>query len=107
MLYTFLPGDDAAGFVTDSVGAGAVGAAGAGVRVAVTGGSSEAVADVALVFGGGGGGVEGVANRVPDNLAGLNALSQSAYEAPAPNPVDNQMGHVRPVYEYQNERFVP
>jgi hypothetical protein len=64
------------GFVTDSVGAGAAGATGAGV--AVTGGNSEAVAAAALVFGGRGAGVVGTANRVPDNLCGLNALSQSA-----------------------------
>lgn len=34
--------------------------------------------------------------RVPDILAGLNERSQSAYAAPAPKPVDNAMGHVRP-----------
>jgi len=32
--------------------------------------------------------------RVPGILAGLNDLSQSAYAAPAPNPVDSAMGHV-------------
>lgn len=34
--------------------------------------------------------------RVPGILAGLKERSQSAYAAPAPNPVDSAMGHVRP-----------
>ena len=34
---------------------------------------------------------------VPGTRAGLNDRSQSAYAAPAPNPVDNAIGHVRPV----------
>jgi len=36
--------------------------------------------------------------RVPGILAGLKERSQSAYAAPAPNPVDSAMGHVRPVW---------
>ena len=35
--------------------------------------------------------------RVPGILAGLNERSQSAYAAPAPNPVVSAIGHARPV----------
>jgi hypothetical protein len=35
---------------------------------------------------------------VPGILAGLKERSQSAYAAPAPKPVDNAIGHVRPMY---------
>jgi len=34
--------------------------------------------------------------RVPGMRAGLKERSQSAYAAPAPNPVPKAMGHVRP-----------
>ncbi len=45
--------------------------------------------------------------RVPGILAGLKERSQSAYAAPAPNPVDNAMGHVRPVVDikYEAKRY--
>lgn len=33
---------------------------------------------------------------MPGILAGLKERSQSAYAAPAPKPVDNAIGHVRP-----------
>ena len=34
--------------------------------------------------------------RTPAMRAGLNDRSQSAYAAPAPNPVERAMGHARP-----------
>ena len=34
--------------------------------------------------------------RVPGTRAGLKERSQSAYAAPAPNPVESATGHVRP-----------
>ncbi len=36
---------------------------------------------------------------MPGILAGLKERSQSAYAAPAPKPVDNAIGHVRPILE--------
>lgn len=35
--------------------------------------------------------------RVPGTRAGLNERSQSPYATPIPKPVNNPMGHVRPV----------
>jgi len=42
-----------------------------------------------------GGALEAGIILVPGTLAGLNDLSQSAYAAPAPNPVVKAIGHVR------------
>ncbi len=43
--------------------------------------------------------------RAPGILAGLNDRSQSAYAAPAPNPVDRAIGHVRPAGSLFNARL--
>jgi hypothetical protein len=42
--------------------------------------------------------------RVPGTRAGLKSRSQSAQDAPAPAPVANAIGHVRPARTGQDER---